>query len=127
MWLIRKVLKVWFIRKSLNKPLDYLRLQLEAIKEGIQEDIAEAFSKIIIVSVILVMSLFVLLFASLTLAMGLNQVLNNNMYGYGIVTGIYLIVVLVCYLLRNRNFIYQSSRKYAGLLIRPKVKNKMRS
>lgn len=106
------------LTRLIRKPLDQVEYRISSFKEEIKEDAAEILSKIIILLAIGIVSLFLILFVSFTLAVWLNEYTNTYVGGYAIVSGIYALVLIVLYLIKDKNFIYKRTRKYADLFIK---------
>ncbi|GAA5220655.1 phage holin family protein [Membranihabitans marinus] len=74
---------------------NYVQLQKEIIKLELVEGSSKLLSNIISRLVALMILLFTLLFASLTLAIGLSIALNSFLYGFGLVTIIFVLLAVL--------------------------------
>ena len=106
------------IGNIVKSPIRHVGAKIEATKENVKEDAAEILSKVIIFSVLAFVAVLFLVFASTMLAWYLNTVLDSTFWGHGIVAGIYLVIAVVLFMLRNKNFIYKRSREYASYIIK---------
>ena len=71
-------------------------IQLEATERG-----TEILSKLISRIVVFMFLIFLVLFGSLTLSIGLSMYFNSLLAGFGIVTGLYLVLIAVVILFRR--------------------------
>ena len=95
-----------------NHPGVYIKAEIDKVTGEIKAKAKELFPKIVLGVLAGIFGLFLLTFASLTLAFFLNDVLDSPFYGFLIVTGLYLLVVLFLVLaLRNESW----QRKLFGL------------
>ncbi len=95
-----------------NHPGVYIKAEIDKITSEIKAKAKELFPKIVLSVLAGVFGLFLLTFASLTLAFFLNDVLDSPFYGFLIVTGLYLLVVIFLVLaLRKESW----QRKMFGL------------
>ena len=95
-----------------NHPGVYIKAEVDKITGEIKAKVQELLPKIVLSVLAAVFGLFLLAFASFTLALFLNDVLDSSFYGFLIVTGLYLLVVLFLVLaLRNESW----QRKLFGL------------
>ena len=95
-----------------NHPGVYIKAEIDKITSEVKAKAKELFPKIVLSVLAAIFGLFLLTFASLTLALFLNDVLDSPFYGFLIVTGLYLLVV-VFLVLTLRNDAWQ--RKMFGL------------
>jgi membrane protein implicated in regulation of membrane protease activity len=77
------------------------------LKLDIQEEISGILAKIIILLVIILLFTGVLIFASLTLATYLNGLFSSTFIGYAILSGIFLILILIAVPSRKNKKIQQ--------------------
>lgn len=77
-----------------NHPGVYIKAEIDKVVSELKAKGQELFPKIVLSVLAGVFGLFLLAFASLTLALFLNDVLDSLFYGFLIVTGLYLLVVL---------------------------------
>ena len=104
-----------------NHPGTYIKAEIDKITQNVKAEVSNAMGKIIVFAMLGVFGLFLLTFASLTLALFLNSVLDSAFYGFLIVTGLYLLVVISLVLIRNNDSL---QRKLFGL---PKPAKPVRS
>lgn len=95
-----------------NHPGVYIKAEIDKVTGEIKAKAKELFPKIVLSVLAAIFGLFLLAFASVTLALFLNDVLDSSFYGFLIVTGLYLLVV-VFLVLALRNDAWQ--RKMFGL------------
>jgi|SRR5690554_5770471 len=89
------------ISEIVNTIKDLISVRLEMIQEGIRQRISSFIIRFIILFCMGIIGLFILLFASLSLAFYLSE-LNQSVYmGFIYVTGIYILILLILYLIRN--------------------------
>lgn len=87
-----------------NHPGVYIKAEIDKVVSDIKAKMQELLPKIVLSVLAGVFGLFLLVFASLTLALFLNDVLDSPFYGFLIVTGLYLLIVLFLVLaLRNES------------------------
>jgi hypothetical protein len=106
------------IGNIVKSPIRHVEAKIEATKENVKEDAAEILSKVIIFAALAFVAILFLLFISIMLANYLNVVLDSNYWGHGIVASIYLVMALVLFLMRGKNFIYKRSREYANYIVK---------
>ncbi len=95
-----------------NHPGVYIKAEIDKVTSEVKAKVQELLPKIVLSALAGVFGLFLLTFASLTLAFFLNDVLDSPFYGFLIVTGLYLLVVIFLVLaLRNESW----QRKLFGL------------
>lgn len=97
---VLKFLKLENISEHLS---GYVEDRIELLKLELQEDAASVGARVLIFMVILILGLFGLLFASMALAILLNNVLDHSFTGYLIVSGVYLVFLMVVFALKNNN------------------------
>ena len=95
-----------------NHPSVYIKAEIDKIKHNIQVEVSNAMGKIIVFAMLGLFGLFLLTFASITLGLFLNSVLDSSFYGFLIVTGIYLLLVIFLVAIRNNDSL---QRKMFGL------------
>jgi len=84
-----------------NHPGYYIRMEVERIKASAQEKLTEVISKLVILVAIGLVALFVLMFLSVTVGLLLNDVLDSSYLGFLIVTGFYVLVLVLLFLVKN--------------------------
>lgn len=95
-----------------NHPGIYIKAEIDKISHNVEAKVQGVLPKVVLFALLGMMGLFLLVFASLTLALFLNSVLNSSFYGFLIVTGLYLMVVVFLILIRNNDAL---QRKLFGL------------
>ena len=95
-----------------NHPGVYIKAEIDRVTKDVKVKVSEAMGKVIVFGMLAVFGLFLLTFASLTLAFFLNSVLDSEFYGFLIVTGLYLAVVIFLVVIRNNDSL---QRKLFGL------------
>ncbi|MGB3777832.1 MAG: phage holin family protein [Tunicatimonas sp.] len=78
-----------------NHPGVYIKAEIDKVTSEIKAKVQELLPKIVLSALAGVFGLFLLAFASVTLALFLNDVLDSPFYGFLIVTGLYLLVVIL--------------------------------
>nr|WKN40259.1 phage holin family protein [Tunicatimonas sp. TK19036] len=84
-----------------NHPGYYIRMEIERVKSSAQEKVTEIVSKLIILVAIGLVALFVLVFLSITVGLLLNDALDSSYLGFLIVTGFYILILGVLFLVKN--------------------------
>lgn len=83
----------------------YVEDKIALLKLELQEDAASAGAKVLILSIMLVFGLCSLLFASIGVAILLNKVLDHTYTGYLLMAGMYLILTLIAFSLKDNDII----------------------
>jgi uncharacterized BrkB/YihY/UPF0761 family membrane protein len=97
------VSKVSPINKLLDKLTEYIKIKGEQLKLEILSHVARILAYVIIFIAIGLVTSFLVLFGALTLAVVINHWLGSEFWGYVIVSGILLVVlVLLIMLLRSQ-------------------------
>lgn len=90
---------------TLGQLSEYARHYFESKKQIVMLDIVEKgsqfLSKLISRVIIFIFLIFLLLFGSLTLSIGLSMYFGSFLAGFGIVTGIYLILIGIILVFRR--------------------------
>ena len=97
----RGLLKLLKFDSLIHNLTDYLETRIALVKAEVKDDIMKAMRAAMIFGAIAVLGLFFLLFLSLTAALALNAALDSGFWGFAIITGLYLIILLVLFSLRN--------------------------
>lgn len=82
-------------KKYVEKTISYYKLKL-------LKTLTENVSNIIKVTVISIFFMIMLLFLSISLAIYIGNILENSVFGYLIVSAIYLLIVIFIYLSRKK-------------------------
>jgi len=90
---------------NVNELLDnfykYIEARIELIKFETKESVTETVITVVRIVALLILSLFVAVFASVTLALFLNDILDSPFAGFLIVTGIYLVLLVVAIAMKD--------------------------
>lgn len=97
----RGLLKVLKLDRLIQNLVEYIEIRISLIKAEAKDDVLKAMRAAIIYGTIAVLGLFFAIFLSLTIALALNAALDSRFWGFAIVTGLYLIMLLTLYSLRN--------------------------
>lgn len=97
----RGLLKLLKVDSLITNISEYVETRIAIVKAEAKDDVMKAMRAAMIFGSIAVLGLFFLLFLSLTIALALNTVLDSWFWGFAIVTGVYLIILVVLYSLRN--------------------------
>lgn len=97
----RGLLKLLKVDSLITNISEYVETRIAIVKAEAKDDVMKAMRAAMIFGAIAVLGLFFLLFLSLTIALALNAVLDSWFWGFAIVTGVYLIILVVLYSLRN--------------------------
>jgi len=82
--------------------VDYVKTQLELTQLVAFEKISKIVAYLLIAVILALLFFFGLLFASIVLGIYLSEVLESQLFGFGIIALIYLGVFLFIFVLRNR-------------------------
>lgn len=91
-----------------NHPAAYLKMEVERVKTNMQARIADIITKVVIFAALGIVALFVLVFGSVTLGLYLNSVLESSFLGFLIVTGFYVLVLILLLLVKDKDRIVRS-------------------
>lgn len=91
--------KVLFFQKLIDKITDYIKLKGEQLKLEVMGHVARVLAHVITFILLGLIGLFFGFFVMLTLAVYLNVVLNSQFFGYLIVTGFLLIILIIVVLM----------------------------
>jgi len=83
------------IDKLANNLIKFIESRVELLKLEIREEAAEKGARLLILSIFVVLFLFFMLFLSFFLSDYLNQILKSSFWGYGIVSGFYLLLIIL--------------------------------
>lgn len=81
---------------------DHIETRFEYTRLWVVEKIAVAGSQAVPYAAILICVSIFLLFGSITLALLLGKFFNNNLPGFAIISGIYLLLAIIFYLSRDK-------------------------
>ena len=97
----RGLLKILKLDSLIHNLIEYIETRIALVKAEAKDDVMKAMRAAIIYGTIAVLGLFFVLFLSLTIALALNAALDSRFWGFAIVTGLYLIMLLTLYALRD--------------------------
>ena len=89
------------ISEIINTIKQLIDVRMEMIQEGIRTRITSLITRIAILVLMGIFALFLLMFASFSLAFYLSEVSRSPFLGFLYVAGIYLVIVIVLYFIRN--------------------------
>ncbi|MES2558235.1 MAG: phage holin family protein [Bacteroidota bacterium] len=91
-----------FADKTKQQLSEYIQLRLDLLKADFTEKTALIFSKMITGVIVLVMLFMVVLFASLVMGFFFGNMLGSLMWGFAVVTGFYLVLIILVLLLKDK-------------------------
>lgn len=97
----RGLLKLLKLDSLIHNLTSYMETRIALVKAEAKDDIMKAMRAAMIYGAIAVLALFFVLFLSFTIALAFNALLDSWFWGFAIVTGFYLIGLVVLYSLRN--------------------------
>lgn len=89
------------ISEIVNTIKNLIDVRLEMIQEGIRTRITSFIARIAILLLMGIFALFLLLFASFSLAFYLSEISRSPFLGFLYVAGIYLVILIILYFVRN--------------------------
>jgi len=89
------------ISEIVNTLKNIVDVRMEMIQEGIRKRVTSFITRIAILILMGVVGLFLLLFASFSLAFYLSEISRSPFMGFLYVAGIYLVLFVVLFLVRN--------------------------
>lgn len=99
---VLKFLKLGNLSEHLS---GYVENKLDLLKIELQEDGVALGAKLLLLTAMLILGLCCLLFVSIALAILLNNVLEHNFIGYFITAGVYFVLALTLFSLRNNEWV----------------------
>ena len=104
---ILEVLSKFFKFDNLKENLlGYAEARVNLLKLEIREDVAKVITRALVLGVIIFLALLFIVFLSIGIALFLNRFLEENYFGFWIVSGFYLILFLVSISFRKQIFQY---------------------
>lgn len=100
------------IDRLANNLIAFVENRIELLKVEIREEAAETGAKLLILSVFALLFLFFTIFISFFLSDYLNQVIHSSFWGYGIVAGFYLFLILILALIQKPLKLKQRIKEY---------------
>lgn len=98
---------------AVTHPGDYVKAEVNKAVWNAQQKLTEVMVQLIIFAVIALVAFVTILFASVTLALWINQLLESSFLGFLMLTGIYFILFMLLFLVRDNDNI---KNKLNGLL-----------
>jgi len=93
----------------------YVEDKIELLKLELQEDAASLGAKVVVLLVVLIFAMSCLLFVSIASAILLNELMNHAYLGYFIVAGVYLILTILVFSMKDnssiKNMLYKAISK----------------
>jgi|SRR5690606_16663119 len=105
------------ISEIVNTIKKLIDVRLEMIKEEIRTRITSIAARVGILILMGIFALFLLLFASLSLAFYLSEITQSPFLGFLYVAGIYLIILIILYFVRNSLQLQANLRSSLGRFI----------
>lgn len=99
--ILKNILSMSNISEIINTLKNLIEVRIEMIQEGIRTRISSMITRIVILILMGILALFLLLFASFSLAFYLSEVSRSPSLGFLYVAGIYLVIVIILYVIRN--------------------------
>jgi uncharacterized membrane protein YqjE len=90
----KKLLKFLNVDPIINDLVAIVEAKVELVKIELKEEAAKAATKIISAIFLGVMVFLIVIFLSITVATFLNEVLNSHFWGFAIITGFYLLLLI---------------------------------
>lgn len=78
-------------------PFRYAEREVKEATEHLKEDAQEAVAKVFKLAVVALCSILFLLFISITAAMAINRSMQNDLAGFAIIAGFYLLIAIGVY------------------------------
>ena len=97
-----KILKLLKLDKLFETLMKYIETQIELIKLDIKEQAEKSIQNIIQVLFIILAGSVFLVFFSICIAIGLNELFKSNILGYLCVSLVYLVILLIVVLDKNK-------------------------
>lgn len=98
----KKFLDIFRIKNIVNALIGFIETKVELYKIQFKEEIAKALSILVLVIIFSMVGMLFILFLSHFISRLLNDLFDSQYLGFLIVTGFYLVSVIVVYLLRAR-------------------------
>ncbi len=108
------------IPKSIAKYIDvasnpgvYIRIEIERVKENAKHKATDIITKVVIFAAMGIVGLFILIFGSVTLGLYLNDVLDSSSLGFLIITGFYVLILVILLLISDKEKIVRKMLGFA--------------
>lgn len=90
----KKILSFLNVDPIINDLIDIVEAKVELLKIELKEEAAKLATKLISIVVLAILVILIVLFFSFTVATLLNEIINSQFWGYAIVTGFYLLLLI---------------------------------
>ena len=90
----KKILSFLNVDPIINDLIAIVEAKVELLKIELKEEAAKLATKVISIVVLAVLVILIVLFFSFTVATLLNEIINSQFWGYAIVTGFYLLLLI---------------------------------
>lgn len=87
----------------LNHPGTYLKSEVEKVKRNARHKISEIIVKVILFALMGLVGLMILVFGSVTAGLWLNEVTDSSFLGFLIVTGFYVLLLVMLLLIKDKD------------------------
>jgi uncharacterized membrane protein YqjE len=114
------ILKFLKIDSLISNLSGYIETRISLFKMEMQEDIARVLAKSIVYAAMMFFAFLFLVFFSIGLAQYINRFFTDSFAGYWIVSGIYLVIFLLC--LAFQKVIYKNIEKNFNEMFKQKEK-----
>ena len=98
----KKFLDIFLVKNIVNALIGFIETKVELYKIQFKEEIAKALSILVLVIIFSMVGMLFILFLSHFISRLLNDLFDSQYLGFLIVTGFYLVSIIVAYLLRAR-------------------------
>lgn len=96
-----------------SNPTMYLRIEIERVKGNFKQKATDIITKVVIFAAMGIVGLFILIFGSVTLGLYLNDVLESSSLGFLIVTGFYVLVLIILLMISDKEKIVRKMMGFA--------------
>lgn len=100
------------VDRIVDNLIGFVENRIELLKLEIREEAAETGAKLLILAVFALLMLFSTVFLSFFLSDFLNEILQSRYWGYGIVAGFYLFLILLLALVQKPAHLKERIKKY---------------
>ncbi len=98
----KKFLDIFRLKNMINALIGFIETKVEIYKIQFKEEIAKALSVLVLLTIFSMVGTLFILFISHFFSQLLNDVMGSNYIGYLIVSGLYLVIGMIIYLLRKK-------------------------
>lgn len=96
-----EIFRLLGIDTLLNSMSDYVEARVELIKFEIREEITRHLSRLMVSLILVLLLLIAFTFLSITACLILNEITGSSYLGFLMVSGMYLFIALLVYILRG--------------------------